>query len=105
MLTRYKLRFVARRLVHTLTGFPLHPGRCPAPCWLLRAALYLGPASLSLASSLALDLAPATQPWPAIAASAAVGGLVLGIQVLARWRQSARCGVLLSVTQCYSVPG
>ena len=104
-MARYKLRFVARRLVHTLTGFQLHPGRCPAPCWLLRAALYLGPASLSLASSLALDLAPATQPWPAIAASAAVGGLVLGVQILARWRQSARYGVLLSVTGCYSVPG
>ena len=87
LLNSYKAGFVRRRLLHTLTGVRLFPGRPPAYIWLLRLGLGLTPASISLAASL-LPLKPL---WPALAVSSSlVLILVLAIQILAAHRHEAR---------------
>ena len=87
LLNSYKTGFVRRRLLHTLSGLRLFPGRPPVYVWLLRLGLWLAPTSVSLAASL-LPLKPL---WPALVVSSSlVSILVLSIQILAAHRHEAK---------------
>ena len=86
LLNSYKTGFVRRRLLHTLSGVRLFPGKPPAYVWLLRLGLWLAPTSVSIAASL-LPLKPL---WPALVVSSSlVAILVLSIQILAAHRHEA----------------
>ena len=87
LLNSYKTGFVRRRLLHTLSGLRLFPGRPPVYVWLLRLGLWLAPPSVSLTASL-LPLKPL---WPALVVSSSlVSILVLAIQILAAHRHQAK---------------